>query len=164
MEGSYNLLHGKGLVTIPYGSVLVFGIACGQIMYAWVNAPDTLPRGYISWITKASHAGPPCTPIQREIQDSGGRFNPQWIYKYLGSDTLPEPISRNPLRYPNIAPNATNINGVTGRHVRTLVQLAEGQKRGERVDFVPCTFMHPYENSHLWSPVDRMIRVTRWIL
>ncbi len=42
LEGSYNLAQSRGLVNIPHGSVIVFGIACGQIMYAWVVSGESL--------------------------------------------------------------------------------------------------------------------------
>lgn len=36
-------------LTIPHGDVLTFGLACGQIMYAFLLRPETIPRGYVTW-------------------------------------------------------------------------------------------------------------------
>lgn len=35
LEGTYNVAHSRGKINIPHGAVLAFGLACGQIMYAW---------------------------------------------------------------------------------------------------------------------------------
>lgn len=36
LEGTYNVAHSRGKINIPHGAVLTFGLACGQIMYAWL--------------------------------------------------------------------------------------------------------------------------------
>ncbi|KDN52300.1 hypothetical protein K437DRAFT_254283 [Tilletiaria anomala UBC 951] len=164
LEGSYNLAHGQGLIHVPYGSVLVFGLACGQIMFAWINAPESLPRSYVSWITRASQAGLQSTPVYRDLRDHNGTFDPSHIYKYFPDGKIPQPLSTNPLRYPPVAPTPTNVYGVTGKHVREFVKALDMQKLGEPIPHLPCSFMHPWENSHFWSPFDRFIKVTRWIL
>ena len=54
LQGWYNMLHARGLVHVPNGDVLLFGAACGQIMLAWLNRPDSLPGGYRRWIVRRS--------------------------------------------------------------------------------------------------------------
>jgi hypothetical protein len=36
LEGTYNVAHEKKYINIPHGAVLAFGMACGQIMWAWL--------------------------------------------------------------------------------------------------------------------------------
>ncbi|KAJ7789985.1 hypothetical protein B0H14DRAFT_2941831 [Mycena olivaceomarginata] len=54
LQGTYNSYSDKYGVHVPYGAVMVFAVACGQIMYAYTMRPDTLPRSYINWIQGAS--------------------------------------------------------------------------------------------------------------
>lgn len=49
LQGSYNLYAPRLGVRIPHGDVLVFGLCCGQIMYAWLVSPETIPREYSAW-------------------------------------------------------------------------------------------------------------------
>ncbi|UZJ51618.1 hypothetical protein CBS101457_000938 [Exobasidium rhododendri] len=167
LEGTYNTAHSKGLVNIPNGAVISFGLACGQIMYAWLNQPHTLPRSYISWITQASHISPAALPIHRDIMHN----NRSEAAKALGHFTdgkVPSPLlstsSSSMMRYPNVAPNKANRRGVTGKNVQGIIDFMKGQEVGKRVSHVPCEVVHPWENSHLWSPVDRFVEVVRWIM
>ncbi|KAJ7670442.1 hypothetical protein B0H17DRAFT_1162151 [Mycena rosella] len=54
LQGTYNSYSGKYDISVPYGAVMVFSIACGQIIYAFTMRPDTLPQSYINWIQGAS--------------------------------------------------------------------------------------------------------------
>jgi len=49
LQGSYNLYAPKFGVHVPHGDLLVFGLCCGQIMYAWLVSPETIPREYNAW-------------------------------------------------------------------------------------------------------------------
>jgi hypothetical protein len=49
LQGSYNLYAPKYGVHVPHGDLLVFGLCCGQIMYAWLVSPETIPREYNAW-------------------------------------------------------------------------------------------------------------------
>ncbi|PWN94424.1 hypothetical protein FA10DRAFT_291704 [Acaromyces ingoldii] len=164
-EGFYNLAHARGLITIPHGAVLTFGLACGQIMYAWLNQPHTLPRSYISWITQASQVAPPATDIHRDAQYSSVA-KAEKALQYFPDGTIPSPIktSSGKLRYPNVPPSKNNRRGITGKNVAGIVEWMKRADAGEEFRTIPCELVHPWENSHLWSPVDRFLEVTRWIL
>ncbi|EJD53160.1 hypothetical protein AURDEDRAFT_180722 [Auricularia subglabra TFB-10046 SS5] len=54
LQGSYNYHAEKRGIRIPHGDVIVFTLACAQIMYAYTMRPDTIPRGYNLWIQEAS--------------------------------------------------------------------------------------------------------------
>ena len=49
LQGSYNAFTTKHGISIPHGDTLVFALCCGQIMYAFLMSPETLPPSYQSW-------------------------------------------------------------------------------------------------------------------
>lgn len=49
LQGSYNAYSERKGLRVPYGDVLVFSLACSQIMYGYLVRPETLPRSYIKW-------------------------------------------------------------------------------------------------------------------
>ncbi len=55
-------LSGRGW-RVPNGDALVFGLACGQIMFAFLMSPETLPRGYWNWILNASRVAKPAVLV-----------------------------------------------------------------------------------------------------
>ncbi|MCO5589663.1 hypothetical protein L7F22_043631 [Adiantum nelumboides] len=165
LEGTYNSAHSKGLISIPNGAVLTFGLACGQIMYAWLNKPETLPRGYISWITQASHIAPTALPIHRDTMD-GKTASVDVIKRLLPDGELPAPTTSSSGKeiFPNLGANKHNRRGIIGSNVKRISDMIEEVKNGKVYSHVPCEVVHPWESSHLWSPVDRFLEVTRWIL
>ncbi|KAN0061441.1 hypothetical protein ACQY0O_006288 [Thecaphora frezii] len=163
LEGSYNVAHSKGLINIPHGAVLCFGLACGQIMHAWLTTPDSLPGSYRNWITRASQATPIAAPLYRDISQKG-TTDVELALKLFPNGEVPKPYSLNPLRYPHVPPNATNRRGIHGKNVAKIVAWMERAKKGDFGEVVDCALLHPWETSHLWSPVDRFFEVTRWIL
>jgi hypothetical protein len=165
LEGTYNVGHSKGMINIPNGAVVIFGLACGQIMYAWLNQPHTLPRSYISWITTASHISPDALPIHRDIMKTQSSSS-NLALGLFGDGKVPSPLptSDGSVRYPSVAPNKRNRRGITGENVKKIVEWMKGQDNGQKENHVPCAVVHPWENSHLWGPLDRFVEVTRWIL
>lgn len=49
LQASYMQYAPKLGIHIPHGDVLLFGLCCGQIMWAWFLAPETIPRDYRAW-------------------------------------------------------------------------------------------------------------------
>ncbi|THU94885.1 hypothetical protein K435DRAFT_798523 [Dendrothele bispora CBS 962.96] len=54
LQGSYNFWSERRGISIPHGDVLLFSLVCGQIMYAWLLSPESLPKGYRLWISNAA--------------------------------------------------------------------------------------------------------------
>ena len=49
LQGTYNHYTPRYGIHIPHGDVLLFGLCCGQIMFAFLMSPETMPREYINW-------------------------------------------------------------------------------------------------------------------
>ncbi|CAO1637222.1 unnamed protein product [Jaminaea pallidilutea] len=172
-EGSYNVAHAKGLVRIPHGAVLAFGLACGQIMYAWLNAPETLPKGYVNWITNASMVTPKATTVHRDVA-SGRPVDVDFVMKnWFPQGELPATrgtsSSTGLVKYGPTRAFSGNRRGMTAHNTTALVDwLNRLRNSPSGVDpsthYVPCHLVHPWEDSHFWSPIDRFVEVTRWIL
>ncbi len=163
LEGSYNVSHERGLINIPYGAVITFGIACGQIMWAWLEAPESLPKSYKNWITRASQVSPRVPEIYRSIKFDR-KADADFALKWFPDGKVPEPLSLSPLRYPDVAPNAMNRRGIKGKNVRKIVEWMDRTRKGDCGGVVDCALVHPWETSHWRGPIDRFIEVTRWIL
>ncbi|KAG6817252.1 hypothetical protein H0H93_007381, partial [Arthromyces matolae] len=71
LQGSYNAYSTKRNIHIPHGDVLVFALACGQIVYAFLLRPDTLPHSYSTWIGQAAKVPPECVKINHGLVRQG---------------------------------------------------------------------------------------------
>lgn len=49
LQGTYNSYAPVVGINIPHGDVLLFGLCCGQIMFAFLLSPETIPREYNNW-------------------------------------------------------------------------------------------------------------------
>ncbi|KAI8344343.1 hypothetical protein BC941DRAFT_408384 [Chlamydoabsidia padenii] len=63
---------------MDYGSVIVFSLACTEIMFSWFYEPSRLPKGYSMWITKMAQMDERLLWVLRSIKDGS------WVY---GKDT-----------------------------------------------------------------------------
>ncbi|KAJ7634980.1 hypothetical protein FB45DRAFT_910404 [Roridomyces roridus] len=140
LQGSYNFYSEKHGISVPYGAVIVFSMACGQIMYAFTMRPDTLPRSYITWIQGAGRLPAEAIKLNR------GLVREQTV-DYPSLDTL--------LARPDITPS----------NAATLSALREAALRGEPVPlYAQCEAIHPWMTS-CWSvPLDRFGDVFKWMI
>lgn len=49
LQASYNQVSARTGYKVPFGSMIVFGLSCGQIMFAFLLSPSTIPPEYNSW-------------------------------------------------------------------------------------------------------------------
>lgn len=49
LQASYNQYTPRYGIHIPHGDLLLFGACCGQIMFAWLVSPETIPHAYNRW-------------------------------------------------------------------------------------------------------------------
>lgn len=54
LQAAYNQYTPALGIHIPHGDILLFGLCCGQIMFAFLLSPETIPREYSNWIQNAS--------------------------------------------------------------------------------------------------------------
>ncbi|KAI8903203.1 hypothetical protein EDD86DRAFT_215583 [Gorgonomyces haynaldii] len=66
VQAGYNSLHARELIRIPHGDALMFALACGSIMYAYVVYPHTIPREYYSWMVQIAGCPKECLQLNRE--------------------------------------------------------------------------------------------------
>jgi hypothetical protein len=130
------------------------------------NAPDTLPRGYINWITNASMVAPPALSVHRAIAHNAPIDVDAALKGYFPNGTIPDPrkTSSGALRYPHVARTKVNRRGIAASNVALIAEWAEKVRKGDLGLTVPCSIVHPWESSHFWSPFDRFFEVVRWIL
>ncbi|KII94245.1 hypothetical protein PLICRDRAFT_100242 [Plicaturopsis crispa FD-325 SS-3] len=142
LQGMYNIAHKRGLVNIPHGDVLLFGLSCGQIMYGWLISPESLPKWYNQWISNASQ---------------------------LPFDFIEYNVARK--RTPNVLPPLKNAEKIlqwertTPYHRRTLANMVDKMKQGDYgYPFAPCQLTHPHIDSCVWARVDKFRAVFQWMI
>ena len=62
LQASYNQVSAKTGYKVPFGSMIVFGLSCGQIMFAFLLSPSTIPPEYNSWQVRL-HISPPSSQL-----------------------------------------------------------------------------------------------------
>lgn len=185
LEGSYNILDDMGRVHVHHGAVIVFGLACGQIMWAWVNARPTLDRGYVKWILDASQACVNALTTIDEVTETGQVSDDKILTLFPGG-VFPQPTvlgtaTSDPV-YAAIPPNKYNTVGISAPNVLALRKVMDTSHRWrvanaafaagtgpapdplDKVLHLPCAFMHPRMDNHLWEPFVRTYLVSKWIL
>ncbi|GJJ06876.1 hypothetical protein Clacol_001072 [Clathrus columnatus] len=86
LQGSYNEFSTKHNIKIPFGPVIVFSLACGPIMYAYLLRPETLSPGYNAWIQAASKTHRETILINKDLVREG-HFNIGDMERILNHDT-----------------------------------------------------------------------------
>ncbi|TIA82736.1 hypothetical protein E3P84_02193 [Wallemia ichthyophaga] len=125
LQGMYRSCKARNWISIPHGEFLIFGLACGQIMYAWIMSPDTIPKAYNDWwvflprarshfspmsvsrIQHASKVPPEAIPMHRQLVRTG-RYDAQTP---LTSLSQRNPTPKNRLRLLKMVQNARSENG-----------------------------------------------------
>ncbi|CAD6565887.1 MAG: hypothetical protein CYPHOPRED_000084 [Cyphobasidiales sp. Tagirdzhanova-0007] len=141
LQGWYNILHKRGYLHIPHGDVLLFGAACGQIMYAWLVSPESLNPGYSNWITEASRISPPIRP---------------WVIARHRRPEEAPPVSEALqilMRRDTSALNALKIESI-------IDNIKEGDFG---LPFPACELVHPWADSCMWTQVLRFKDVFAYI-
>ncbi|CAG7853131.1 SubName: Full=Uncharacterized protein {ECO:0000313/EMBL:CCA72720.1} [Serendipita indica DSM 11827] len=139
LQGSWNAFSAKKGIKVPFGSVIVFSMCCGQIMYAWLLRPDTIPRSYSLWISEAAKVLHPTVLVNRGFAREG-RADPKYMRDIMDwSQTTPSN--------------------------RTLIaQAIEATANGpiER-RFSSCAETHPWLDSCTYVQIERFLEVFKWM-
>ncbi|CAD6569098.1 MAG: hypothetical protein TREMPRED_005046 [Tremellales sp. Tagirdzhanova-0007] len=123
LQGSYNLYTPRFGIHIPHGGILLFGACCGQIMYAWLCSPETIPKEYNDWILKASRVPEFGLLAHRTVMRKG----------------LIEPLQ---------VQRALQYKALTSSNRTALQDLLHKIRNGWKPDgAVPCEMIHPWCDS-----------------
>ncbi|KII94559.1 hypothetical protein PLICRDRAFT_33358 [Plicaturopsis crispa FD-325 SS-3] len=142
LQGSYNAFSTKHGIRIPYGDVMLFSVMSGQILYAWLLRPDTLPRSYTTWVGRAAHASLDGVRMNRDLVRTG-----KFDLKNL----------RNIIAHPKTSPE--NRQEIIERLAR-----ASAPTPSYGPNFAPCAAVHPPITQCRHVPLDRFLTVFKWML
>ncbi|KAI0677684.1 hypothetical protein C8Q78DRAFT_960400 [Trametes maxima] len=144
LQGSFNAMSNRHGFKIPHGDVIVFTLCCGQIMYAFLMRPDTLPPSYNRWIQVASKVPSDAVNLNLTLVREG-YFRPEDM--------------EHVMKYPRITPS--NYAYLADRVAKA--RLPEGLRTfGPHV--VPCEAVHPDIDSCITVQVAHFWEVFRWML
>ena len=143
LEGTYRHARANGWINIPYGNVLVFGFANIMIITTWLGAPRYLSRGYKVWMDKASNV--PLPAINMAEQAANNSAISPWALLDLYGGTIPNPVSENPLVFPDEPPNKHARFGISGEVTAKLQRWFE---HGDSNCYPSCAISHPYSTNH----------------
>ncbi|KAG5651486.1 hypothetical protein H0H81_008486 [Sphagnurus paluster] len=145
LQGSYNAYTTKRNIKVPHGDVLVFSLACGQILYAFLLRPDTLPRSYSSWIGQAAKVPAECVRMNYGLVREG---------TFDVAD-----LDRITARADITSSNFTELLGLRSR----LLSPADPSALS-LPPYAPCAAVHPALTSCSSVPLDRFFDVFKWML
>jgi hypothetical protein len=101
-------------------------------------SPESLPRGYRNWITKASRVAEPCLGVNLSAYREG-TFDPEQARKVLSWPIPP-----------------------TARNASLVEAYASAAEKGDfGPPFAPCHTVHPFVDSCTMTAVDRWQSVFR---
>ncbi|KAJ7037997.1 hypothetical protein C8F04DRAFT_1035202 [Mycena alexandri] len=141
LQGSYNALSEKTGLHIPHGAIIVFSLACGQIMYAFFLRPDTLPRSYIAWIQEASKASPDSFEMNRIA---------------VREHIIDLPALDRVIAIPNVTPS--NLSSLLDLRARAVAGASD------LPTYAPCYGLHPTADGCYNAAGGRFVEVVRWML
>ncbi|KAK2465891.1 hypothetical protein APHAL10511_001532 [Amanita phalloides] len=144
LQGSYNSFTTRHNIHVPYGDVLVFSLACGQIMYAFLLRPDTIDKSYRSWIGQAAKVPPEC------LRMTFGLSREQ-MFDVRDLDQI---CARS-----DITP--TNLTDLKNLREQFFPSLDASMYIPR---YAPCSAVHPALSSCMSVPLDRFFAVSKWML
>ncbi|KAL0255686.1 hypothetical protein I308_100493 [Cryptococcus tetragattii IND107] len=139
LQASYNQYTPRFGIHIPHGDLLLFGACCGQIMFAFLMSPETIPKEYNNWILAASRV-PSFAILANRTQVRQG---------YIQDALVQE---------------ALNYKGITATNRRRLENVLQKIRGGQQPDAVPCGMVHPWCNSCTETNFRRFFAVCRFML
>ncbi|GJE87260.1 hypothetical protein PsYK624_033430 [Phanerochaete sordida] len=142
LQGSYNAFSERRGISIPHGDVIVFALCCGQIVYAVLMRPETLPRSYTNWLLGAAKA-----PIESV------RMNRDLVRNHTFSLADLDGV----LKRADLTPQNRTV-----LLARRAAAAASPPSYGPF--FGPCEAVHPWFDSCKPIPLERFLFVFKWSL
>ncbi|TDL24870.1 hypothetical protein BD410DRAFT_65350 [Rickenella mellea] len=140
LQGSYNAFTERRGIHVPYGAVFAFSLACGQIMYAFLMRPDTIPPSYSTWIQNASKVSKETVSMNRSLVRVG-RFDVADVEALMNREDA-TPSNRAAL-------------------AALIAQAASTGDFGTR--FASCPAVHPWIDHCTDVTLDRFLTVVKWM-
>ncbi|CAE6466686.1 unnamed protein product [Rhizoctonia solani] len=157
LQGSYNFWSKRFGIRIPFGDVMVFSLCCGQIMYAFLLSPTTIPRSYRVWIQRASKVPAACVRMNHDLTRTG-KFNLDDIKELISWEVRVFPVIKE------YGLTHCNRQKTTPANRDRLMARLEGATKGSfGPHFAPCAAVHPWFDSCRSVPLDRFITVSSWM-
>ncbi|KAF8956690.1 hypothetical protein BDZ97DRAFT_1850035 [Flammula alnicola] len=150
LQGSYNAFTTKRGLHVPNGDVLVFSLACGQILYGFLLRPDTLPRSYTSWISQAAKVPVECVRMNHDLVREG-------VFNVKDLDQLTR-------RADITSFNKADLLSLRSQFLNPLASAAADGLPTYFPRYAPCSAVHPALSSCSSVPVDRFFAVFKWML
>jgi len=139
LQGSWNYWSRRLNIRIPHGDVIVFSLSCGQIMYAFLMNPATIPRSYNLWIQTASKVLPQTVSMNHDLVRT---------HKFDLKDL------ETMIKWKRTTPNNKIV----------LNELMASAKKGNfGVPFARCEVTHPWLDSCKAVEVERFFQVSLWM-
>ncbi|KAJ6608213.1 hypothetical protein B0H10DRAFT_2068601 [Mycena sp. CBHHK59/15] len=143
LQGTYNTYSQKWGISIPYGAAMVFTLSCGQIMYAFMLHPESLPPSYDRWILATSQA-----PKESQL------FSHRLMQEHVTDISLLDKI----IAGPNVAP--AHLSAMRSLRERALNATSES----DLPHHAPCHVFHPTLDGCLRMTLTRLVTVTTAML
>lgn len=139
LQGSWNAFSAKKGIKVPFGSVIVFSLCCGQIMYSWLLRPETIPKSYSLWISTAAKVLQPTVLVNRGFAREG-RADPKDMQALI------------------------DWKYTTPRN-RTLIAEALAMTAAGPIErrFSSCAETHPWLDRCTYVQVERFLEVFKWM-
>ncbi|KAG6841215.1 hypothetical protein C0991_000661 [Blastosporella zonata] len=149
LQASYNAYTTKRNIRVPNGDVLVFALACGQIVYGFLLRPDTLPHSYHTWIGQAAKVPPECVTMNHDLVRQGS-------FNVTDLDRLTSRKDITPSNYTDLL----SLRSL-------LLSPPDPSTLTDPIYFphyAPCSAVHPALTSCASVPLDRFFAVFKWML
>ncbi|OXG50365.1 hypothetical protein J010_02837 [Cryptococcus neoformans] len=139
LQASYNQYTPRFGIHIAHGDLLLFGACCGQIMFAFLMSPETIPKEYNNWILSASR-----------VPSFAIRANRTQVRQGYIQDALVQ--------------EALNYKGITATNRIRLEDVLRKIRDGQQPVAVPCGMVHPWCNTCTETNFRRFFAVCRFML
>ena len=159
LEGTYRHARANGMPGIPYGEVIVFGLANVQIIMSWLGAPQYLDRGYKSWIDKASSVPKPT--LRNYLSQAANKTPDPWALVELFGGKIPEPKTENPRTFEDLPPNKHAPDGVSGK---TIERVYNWMEHGHLDRFPNCLMSHLNTDNHFYATYQNFCKAWKFIM
>ncbi|KAG9012625.1 hypothetical protein FRB90_006568 [Tulasnella sp. 427] len=150
LQGLYNAWSRKTGIVMPYGSVVVFWLCCGQILYSFLLNPHTLSPTYDAWIQSMSNAPLEAVLMNRSLVNTG-KFDPELLQTIVDRRSKPWK-----------AHGPSIITPESMAAITEQLKLARQGIFGPQV--VSCEAIHPHRNACFPNVFMKVVECSRMLL